>query len=128
MPHGFTLIAAAAIGMLGLSHPAPKPDLLAANLDTTVRPGDDFFQYANGGWFKRNPIPATESAWGMVYLSQEQVDQALREINSRAAATLALRGLTNERSVISGRRRWTSLRPAGLESGPCGKSWRVSTV
>src|SRR5689334_20571420 len=34
-----------------------KADVLATNLDTTVSPGEDFFQYANGGWIKNNPIP-----------------------------------------------------------------------
>jgi putative endopeptidase len=74
-----------------------KPDILA-NLDTRVRPGDDFFQFANGGWFKHNPIPASEPAWGAVYVLQEQVDQALRAINSRAAAALAPEG-TDDRKI-----------------------------
>ena len=44
---------------------APKQDILVADMDTSVNPGDDFFAYANGGWLKRNPIPASESAWGI---------------------------------------------------------------
>ena len=35
-----------------------------ANMDTTVHPGDDFFEYANGAWLKKNPIPGTETRWG----------------------------------------------------------------
>lgn len=34
------------------------------NMDMTVRPQDDFYQYANGAWLKNTPIPATESRWG----------------------------------------------------------------
>ena len=41
---------------------ASQPDLLKANLDTTVRPGDDFFTYANCTWLKKHPITASESA------------------------------------------------------------------
>jgi putative endopeptidase len=35
-----------------------------ANMDPTAKPGDDFYQYANGGWVKNNPIPSDQSAWG----------------------------------------------------------------
>lgn len=28
-----------------------------ANMDRSVKPGDDFNQYANGGWIQRTPIP-----------------------------------------------------------------------
>ena len=30
-------------------------DVIFKNLDTSVKPGDDFFKYANGGWLKKNP-------------------------------------------------------------------------
>jgi len=33
-------------------------------MDTTVKPGDDFFDYANGTWMKKTVIPASESDWG----------------------------------------------------------------
>ncbi len=33
-------------------------------LDKSIRPQDDFFQFANGTWVTNNPIPATESRWG----------------------------------------------------------------
>jgi hypothetical protein len=36
-------------------------DPLLTNRDTTVNPGDDFFHYANGGWFAKHPIPSTLS-------------------------------------------------------------------
>ena len=41
---------------------AEKGDALAAHIDSTVKAGNDFFQYANGQWFKQNPIPASETA------------------------------------------------------------------
>jgi hypothetical protein len=50
-----------------LTAPADKVDFIAANLDRSVSPGDDFFEYANGGWFKRNPIPPRESSCGLTF-------------------------------------------------------------
>jgi putative endopeptidase len=37
---------------------APHHDFLAAHIDTSVDPGVDFFQYANGAWLKTHPFPA----------------------------------------------------------------------
>ena len=35
-----------------------------ADMNQTVRPGDDFFEYACGGWIKANPLPAAYSRYG----------------------------------------------------------------
>jgi putative endopeptidase len=35
-----------------------------ADFDTTVLPGNNFFEYVNGTWLKKNPIPASEAVWG----------------------------------------------------------------
>ena len=71
---------------------AAKPDILAANLDSTVKPGDDFFDYANGGWIKRNPIPGEQSSWGIGNLVIEENLKRLREISEKAAASNAAKG------------------------------------
>lgn len=48
--------------------------------DTEVRPGDDFFGYANGAWLKRTAIPADRSNWGMHGALAERTLVQLRSI------------------------------------------------
>ena len=61
-----------------------QQDVVGKNIDKTVKPGDDFFKYANGGWIKQNPIPAAYSQWGIGNLVQEDVWTKLRTINEKA--------------------------------------------
>jgi putative endopeptidase len=75
-----------------------KKDFLADNLDTTVAPGQDFFEYANGGWIKRNPIPGDLSSWGIGNLVIEENLKRLREISENAAKAKAAKG-TNEQKI-----------------------------
>lgn len=56
------------------------------NMDTTVKPGDNFFLYANGTWLKNNPIPGTETRWGSFNELQENNYKALHELLNEAAA------------------------------------------
>ena len=66
---------------------APSRKLLdPANMDTTVHPGDNFFQYANGAWLKNNPIPNSESRWGSFNELQENNYKALHALLDSAAA------------------------------------------
>jgi putative endopeptidase len=74
-----------------------KADVLAVNLDTTVSPGEDFFQYANGGWIKNNPIPAEQSSWGIGNLVIEENNRRLREISEKAAAGSAAKGTAEQK-------------------------------
>ncbi|PRY16496.1 endothelin-converting enzyme [Pontibacter ummariensis] len=60
-----------------------------ANLDTTVSPCVDFYQYANGGWIKNNPIPASESRWGSFNELAEKNNAVLRNILTEAASNSA---------------------------------------
>ncbi len=76
---------------------ADKPDILAADLDTTVSPGEDFFQYANGGWIKRTTIPAAESGWGIGNMVEEDIQLRLKKINEDAVKEKAADGSTTQK-------------------------------
>jgi putative endopeptidase len=56
-----------------------------ANFDTTVKPADDFFRYANGNWMARNTIPPDQSLWGSFSELQEQNYAVLHDILEEAA-------------------------------------------
>lgn len=57
-----------------------------ANFDTTVKPGDDFYQYANGGWLKKGEIPASESRWGSFDMLNDNIKKNLHILLDEAAA------------------------------------------
>ncbi len=62
-----------------------KPDVLASNIDSSVNAADDFFDYANGNWIKKHPIPSDESAWGLFQVIPNETLQRLKDINEETA-------------------------------------------
>src|SRR5437762_9808623 len=63
----------------------PPPPFDTANMDISVKPGDDFFFYANGGWIKRTKIPPEYSRWGSFNQLIEHNNDALHAIAEKAA-------------------------------------------
>jgi len=74
----------AALGIIAASYSAqaqsPAKFIDPANMDLTVKPGDDFYKYASGTWIKNNPVPAKETRWGSF--------NALRDFNINAVKGL----------------------------------------
>lgn len=64
---------------------APK-FLDVANMDTTVKPGDDFFQYANGTWLNNTPIPPSKTTWGSFGILDEENTNKLKILLEDMAA------------------------------------------
>jgi putative endopeptidase len=63
---------------------APKFDI--ANIDKTIDPCVDFYQYACGNWMKNNPIPSDQSEWVSFNEVYEHNLIVLRQVLEKAAA------------------------------------------
>jgi putative endopeptidase len=78
-----SLSIAIAVGLLAVSAASPGGDLPAVN--TSVRPGDAFYQYVNGAWLKDTEIPADRSSMSDSAMLSEQAAQRTREIIQQTA-------------------------------------------
>ncbi|MDR1742571.1 MAG: M13 family metallopeptidase [Dysgonamonadaceae bacterium] len=76
----------------------PAQDLDAANLDTTVVPGNDFYQYATGGWQKANPIPDEYSRYGSFDKLREENQKQIQGLIEDLGKTTHKKG-TNAQKV-----------------------------
>ena len=74
-------------------------DPLITNRDTTVVPGDDFFHYANGGWFKSHPIPGSESSNGIFRTIGDTINAQIKSICEKSAANKDAAKGSNEQKI-----------------------------
>jgi putative endopeptidase len=73
-------------------------DALASHIDSTIKAGDDFFLFANGRWFRQNPIPASEQSNGIWQLIQDTINVQVRHVcESSAAIKDALKGSNKQK-------------------------------
>ena len=83
-------IIALAIGTPGCGNSGKEkkaePAISAANMDTTVQAGDDFYKFANGNWLKNNPIPDEYSRYGAFEVLEEENYIQLKTILAEASA------------------------------------------
>ena len=63
----------------------PSVSGLLSGLDTAVLPGNDFFQYANGGWLKTAEIPPDYSEWGPGAALFKETTRRTAELLEKAA-------------------------------------------
>ena len=74
-------------------------DPLITNRDTTVVPGDDFFHYANGSWFKKHPIPSSESSNGIFRTIGDTINAQIKDICEKSAENKAAVKGSNEQKI-----------------------------
>lgn len=81
-----TMVAALAVAALVADAQAPAAAQGAvhgvnkADMDMSVRPGDDFYQYAGGGWLKANPMKPEYSSYGVFNDLAETNRKQIREL------------------------------------------------
>lgn len=64
MKHIIPVVLFAAAPMVAGAQAQLKSGIDLTNLDTSVKPAEDFYKYACGGWMKKNPLPAAYSRFG----------------------------------------------------------------
>ena len=73
-------MAFCAIAMMTMAQDKLGSGLNKADFNTSVRAGDDFYEYACGGWMKSNPLPAAYSRYGSFDRLQEDNDKRINSI------------------------------------------------
>lgn len=71
---------------------ALKSGIELTNLDTQVKPQQDFFRYVNGNWLAKTEIPADKSSWGSFNELRDSADQHVLTLIKAAAAKPAEAG------------------------------------
>ncbi|WP_236049691.1 M13 family metallopeptidase [Hymenobacter negativus] len=84
---------------VAVSAPTGGTGISLANLDRSVSPCDNFFQFASGTWLKNNPIPAAETRWGAFNELADRNQAIERRILEKAANDRMARPGTNLQKV-----------------------------
>lgn len=87
--------------LLNAQTTAPKQTrgLDPKNIDPSVKPSDNFYQYANGGWLAKNPIPPEYSSWGSFTELGELNNLVLKDILEQAAQNTNAPKGSNEQKI-----------------------------
>jgi putative endopeptidase len=96
----FPIVLMIPFAVIATETPAIDP----ANMDLRVKPGDDFYQFANGGWLERNPIPPEYSRWGSFqeliernYATLHQIlDESVAQVSKGEAVADTVRQLVGQ--------------------------------
>lgn len=85
------LIPLAVASLFACSQPEQEAEVYHAiqmdNIDTTVRPQDDFFQFVNGNWVKNTEIPGDQGSWGSFNELREHNNKVVLEVLEKAVAS-----------------------------------------
>src|SRR3954466_7668505 len=90
------LIAGPGLGAQASHAQAPRAaahEFIRSDVDATVKPGDDFFAYANGAWLKSTIIPVGKARWGardeINDITRQRIAKLLDDARNAKAGSLA---------------------------------------
>ncbi len=89
------IMAMAAMPLTGAAQ--SKSGLRMQNLNKTVRPADDFYEFATGGWQKNNPLPAAYSRFGSFDQLQEDNNKRINTILGELQKKTYKKGTTEQK-------------------------------
>ncbi len=102
----FLLLLSLGFTVPGLVSQSPKA-IDPANMDATHKACVDFYQYADGGWIKANPVPADKSRWGGFEQLADRNRDVLQSILKEVSAKSWPKGSIEQKVAISTPAAWT---------------------
>jgi len=60
--------------------PGTELGIVPASMDKSVKPGDDFYAFSNGGWMKATEIPADRSSIGGFYIADQEREKQTKDL------------------------------------------------
>ncbi len=63
-----------------------------SNMDRSIHPGDDFYQYVNGGWIEKNPVPSDKTKYNEFKIVEDRTDEQVRKLVEQASNNTSANG------------------------------------
>ena len=91
------MMAMASVSLMTMAQTPLGSGLDVTDFDASVKPGNDFYEYACGGWMKKHPLPAAYSRYGSFDKLQEDNDKRINAILSELQQNTYEQGTTEQK-------------------------------